>query len=73
MAARMDPSTRDQIVRLAQKAGKSADDYFARARKIRNDAARGAYPFALVTDDGRPMKLKDLKAQVTLISFFSPT
>jgi tetratricopeptide (TPR) repeat protein len=73
LATRIDPSIRDQIVRLAQGTGKNADDFYRRAREIRNRDARPAYPFALVTDDGQPMKLADLKAKAILVSFFFPT
>jgi hypothetical protein len=73
MARRMDPSTRDQIVRLARKTGKSPEDFYRRARGMRVRDAKPAYPFALVTADGQPMKLANLKARAILISFFFPT
>lgn len=73
MATRMDPSTRDQIVRLAWKTGKNPDDFYRRAKEIRTHDAKPAYPFALVTSEGQPMKLADLKARAVLVSFFYPT
>jgi hypothetical protein len=73
MARRMDPSTRDQIVRLAGKTGKNPEDFYTRARDLRARAAKPAYPFTLVTSDGQPMKLADIRARVVLLSFFYPT
>ena len=72
-AERMDQTTRDKIATLAQKTGKNPGDSYGRAREIRNRDARPIYPFDLVTDTGRRMKLADVKEKVILVNFFYPT
>jgi tetratricopeptide (TPR) repeat protein len=72
-AERMDQTTRDRIATLAQKTGKNPGDSHGRAREIRNRDARPIYPFDLVTDTGRRMKLADVKEKVILVNFFYPT
>jgi len=72
LATRMDPSTRDDLVRLAQEAGKNPEDFYEQAREIRNRNAKAAYPFALATDEGQSMKLADIRAKATLVCFFTP-
>ena len=69
----MDQTTRDKIATLAQKTGKNPGDSYGRAREIRNRDARPIYPFDLVTDTGRRMKLADVKEKVILVNFFYPT
>ncbi len=69
----LDPSTRDQIARLARKIGKDPEGSYERARALRSRAAVPAYPFALVTSEGQAIKLADIKARAILLDFFFPT
>jgi hypothetical protein len=69
----MDQTTRDKIATLAQKTERIPDDFYARAREIRNRDARPIYPFDLVTDTGGRMRLADIKAKVILVNLFFPT
>ena len=73
LAARLDGATRDAIAALAARTGRDADALYRRAAAMRSKSATPAYPFALVTDDGKPMRLSDLKGRVVLVSFFFPT
>jgi cytochrome oxidase Cu insertion factor (SCO1/SenC/PrrC family) len=69
----MDRTTYDAIANLAQKVGKPAGLFYARARAARNRNARSLYPFDLVTDDGKRLRLVDIRAKVLLLNFFFPT
>jgi tetratricopeptide (TPR) repeat protein len=72
-AERLDENTRDKIATLAQKIGKIPDDFYARAKEIRNRNAPPIYPFDLVNDTSGRMKLADIKAKVILVVLFFPT
>ena len=62
-ATQMNPSTRDQIVRLARRPGRTPTISSSGPGTCGARDAKPAYRFALVTADGQPMKLADVKAR----------
>jgi hypothetical protein len=55
-AERMDQTTRDKIATLAQKTERIPDDFYARAREIRNRDARPIYPFCSCRFPGQGLR-----------------